>query len=121
MEALLTVADVAVLLKIHPKTVYEHAAEWGGFYPAPLRVLRFRPEVIRGIMEGGQKVEVRFPAQREILRGRRIQDQKGGPSVQGVSATISSQFHVDPRKYGIVPGYKPIPARKRREVSKKDP
>ena len=38
---LLTVSDVANLLQISERTVYDNAQKLGGFYPANIRVLRF--------------------------------------------------------------------------------
>ncbi len=52
MDKLLTPEQVADLLQISVKTVYEKSDRFGGFYPAGIRVLRFRQEVINGIMEG---------------------------------------------------------------------
>ncbi len=49
---LLTPSDVAELLQISVRTVYDHARRLGGFYPAGIKVLRFRPEVIYGSVEG---------------------------------------------------------------------
>jgi len=68
---LLTTQNVAEMLQIHPRTVYDHAADFGGFYPAGLRVLRFREDVINAYMEGQGKgtlaVPVRTPKARRLL------------------------------------------------------
>ena len=55
MNSLLTPREVANLLSISLRTVYDHAADLGGFYPGGIRVLRFNPEVIYGYMEGQDK------------------------------------------------------------------
>lgn len=44
MDRLLSVKDVAELLNMSPRMVYEHKRELGGFYPAGIRILRFHPE-----------------------------------------------------------------------------
>jgi predicted site-specific integrase-resolvase len=49
---LLTPAEVADLLQISVKTVYKNKRKLCGFYPAGIKVLRFREDVIYGIMEG---------------------------------------------------------------------
>lgn len=46
MSPLLTPEEVASLLRISLRTVYENARRLGGFYPAGIRVLRFRKERI---------------------------------------------------------------------------
>src|SRR5208283_4085140 len=71
---LLTVEDVANFLQISQRTVYDNSRKLGGFYPHGLRVLRFRPEVIYGNMEG-QETEgmgLRVPISKEIIRGGRF-------------------------------------------------
>ena len=77
---LMTVEDVAALLNISECAVYEHKDSLGGFYPANIRVLRFRPEVIYGVMEGQspQGLAIRVPAQGETVRRGRPRKQKGG-------------------------------------------
>lgn len=51
MEPILTVNDVAKLLNISPRMVYDHQRALGGFYPFGIKSLRFRPEVIRKELE----------------------------------------------------------------------
>jgi hypothetical protein len=77
---LLTPKEVARCLKISHRTVYENKNRLGGFYPAGLRVLRFRKEVINGIMEGqkAQRLEVQLPVSKAELRWRRSSHQSGG-------------------------------------------
>ena len=65
MEQALTKEDVARLLQISIQTVYDHKKELGAFYPVGMRVLRFRREVINGILEGPKdaplEIQVRIP------------------------------------------------------------
>jgi hypothetical protein len=73
------------MLQLNVRTIYENAKRLGGFYPAGIRVLRFKEGVIRGIMEGpGNRVmEVPVSASGEALRRRRIQHQGGSADGQG--------------------------------------
>jgi len=66
---LLTPADVAELLQISEKTVYKNQRRLCGFYPAGIKVLRFREDVIYGIMEGRSPGAVmqRTPANKQRL------------------------------------------------------
>jgi len=52
MEPLLTPKQVAELLSLSVRTVYDHSIRLGGFYPAGIKALRFRRDVIEAIMEG---------------------------------------------------------------------
>jgi hypothetical protein len=52
MEPLLTPKQVAELLSLSVRTVYDHSIRLGGFYPAGIKALRFRKDVIEAIMEG---------------------------------------------------------------------
>lgn len=51
---LLSVRDVAKLLNISTRTVYDHARELGGFYPCGIQVLRFNPEDFYDKLERSQ-------------------------------------------------------------------
>jgi len=51
---LLSVRDVAKLLNISTRTVYDHARELGGFYPCGIQVLRFNPEDLYDKLERSQ-------------------------------------------------------------------
>lgn len=55
MTQLLTPSDVAELLQISVRTVYDHSDRLGGFYPLGIRRLRFRPEGIYEHLEGQEK------------------------------------------------------------------
>lgn len=49
MDPLLWPKEVASLLNISVRTVYKNFRKLGGFYPAGMRVLRFRPDVIMAL------------------------------------------------------------------------
>jgi len=51
MEPLLTPKQIAELLNLSVRTVYDRV-RLGGFYPAGIKTLRFRRDVIEAIMEG---------------------------------------------------------------------
>ena len=80
LNSLLTPKEVANLLKVSPRTVYDRAVALGGFYPAGIRVLRFRPEVINGYMEGqtdeGMGLQIRVSEKSPRREG--VQDQERG-------------------------------------------
>jgi len=52
MEPLLTPKQVAEMLNLSVRTVYDHSIRLGGFYSAGIKALRFRRDVIEAIMEG---------------------------------------------------------------------
>ena len=85
IEVLYTVEEVAQILKVDIRTVYDHRKRLGGFYPAGIRVLRFRKEEIDGIVArpDTQGLEVRGPSQRQEADRRGIQDQGGGADSTG--------------------------------------
>ena len=78
MGGLLTVGDVATLLKISTRTVYKRQRELGGFKPAGLGCVRFDPEVINGILLGprAEALEISLQAQRNQIYGKRLQDKE---------------------------------------------
>jgi len=86
-QKLLTPTDVAELLQVSEKTVYKHKHRFGGFYPAGLKVLRFRGDIIDGILQEpkteGLDISVSVPG--EELRKSRIQDQKRSTRRKGSS------------------------------------
>jgi hypothetical protein len=87
---LLTPKEVASLLNISIRTVYDHRRDLGGFFPAGIGRLRFSPGVIYGIMEGqeAQDVAVQFPIQRGNIHRERVRKQKGcrnGPVIAPAS------------------------------------
>jgi len=79
ISPLLTPKEVADLLKISLQTVYDNRKLLGGFCPAGIRVLRFRNEDIKRIMDGPKnqivKAEIRDDRWAE-LRGRTLQRQR---------------------------------------------
>lgn len=69
--SLLSVKDVASLLNISARTVYDHVKELGGFYLCDINVLRFSREYINEYLERSQKktLEVPVPVSgRKLLR-----------------------------------------------------
>lgn len=99
MESLLTPDDVAKLLQVSLRTVYANGKRLGGFYPAGIKVLRFREEVIREFMEGqGERnVEIHLPGQREGLRRGRTPDQSGSQDGPGREEIRRALFFSLPR------------------------
>ena len=96
---LLTPKQVAALLQISTRTVYENARKLGGFYPAGIRVLRFRREDINTIIQnppGGRKVGV--STQEEKARVGRPQNMKRG---QGTGKWLKDQKRLDPNRHGL--------------------
>lgn len=88
LEPLLTPEQVAALLQISVKTVKKAKVRerLGGFYPVGLRALRFRPEVIRGVLAGErQGVEVQVRARGQALLRTVVPDQGCGPDRPGRS------------------------------------
>jgi len=52
MEPLLMPKQVAELLNLCVRTVYDHSIRLGGFYPTGIKALSFRRDAIDAIMEG---------------------------------------------------------------------
>jgi len=99
---LLTPSDVAELLQISEKTVYKHRERFYGFNPAGLGILRFRGEIIYGIMEGQdpEALVLQFPVSKNELRGQGVSDKTGGVRSQGrKKKTIKST--ADKGRHGI--------------------
>lgn len=103
-ESLLKVKDVADLLSVSERTVYERSAELGGFYPAGIKVLRFSRKVIYGIMEGQdpQRLALRIPVQRETVRRGRPCKQAGS-NIRKRNAPEGNQGRIktDPSRHGL--------------------
>ena len=104
MEQLLTPKQVANLLQISSRTVYDNKHRLGGFYPAGIKCLRFRKEIIDGILEGsgskGLGVSVSIPG--EKLRGPRIQNQEGSPSCPGGTPKETQiTYKTNPSRHGL--------------------
>jgi len=84
ISPLLTPKQVAELLKVSLKTVYDNIKLLGGFWPAGIRVLRFRHEDIERILEGprNQSADDRWA----ILWERRVQREKKRKETPGQDA-----------------------------------
>ena len=102
MTSLLTPKEVANLLKVSPRTVYDRASDLGGFYPAGIRVLRFKQEVIRGCLEGqGKKgLEVQLPVPGAGVRRGRPSNKTGG-NVSQRGQEKSTQANKDDDRHGL--------------------
>ncbi len=101
---LLTVKDVARLLNVSPRTVYEHARQWGGFYPAGLRALRFKPDIIHGIMEGQdpQGLAALYPVREESLRRSRTKDEAPPLRSEHGPRRNNRVVKKDPNRHGLL-------------------
>jgi hypothetical protein len=102
---LLTVEEVANILKISPNTVYLKKNRLGGFYPAGIKVLRFREDDIYGLMErqNTEGLEVQFPVSGKESRRRRIQDQSRSQNRprNKTSAGKREWITANPERYGL--------------------
>ena len=99
MCPLLTPKQVAALLQISTRTVYDNARKLGGFYPAGIRVLRFRREDINAIMQnppGG--LEVGVSTQEETVPAGGPQGMDGG---QRTGKWLEDQKRLDPNRHGL--------------------
>ena len=104
MTALLTPQEVADLLSVSLRAIYDNHERLGGFYPAGIKRLRFRREVSYGIMEGqeakGLVLQVR--SAKEDLRKPGLLNQKRCHSSQGgASAAGIGKYRTDPKKHGL--------------------
>lgn len=104
MNQLLTPEDVADLLQMSVKTVYAHSKRLGGFRPAGIRMIRFKPEVIRDIMEGqGERLEVPVPAPGGAIQQPTFPD-KGGSvrrNVRTKKVIEINGWKTDPSRHGL--------------------
>ena len=57
--------------------MYKNKARFCGFYPAGLKVLRFREDDINDIIQNGSRMAVRLHQEREAVHGKRFQNKKG--------------------------------------------
>ena len=111
MNPLLTPKEVANLLRISERTVYDHKEELGGFYPAGIRRLRFKQEVIYGHMEESQTrdLALRVSASREKVHGKRLQNKGRGQSRQrGEKKTGKVRESTDSNRHGLFGGSKSV-------------
>lgn len=93
-NSLLTPKEVANLLQISPRTVYDRAGDLGGFYPAGIRVLRFRPEIIGGYLEGQDQkgLAIQLPVQGGGVRRGRPRKQARSNGGQGEEKRITKKI-----------------------------
>lgn len=100
---LLTPKQVAERLQVSIRTVYNIKDRLGGFRPAGIRVLRFREEVIYGIMEGQEtkRLDLRFSVQGQEIRRERIQNQDRSEGSQGAAKKGSQEYQTDPTRHGL--------------------
>jgi len=77
-RSLLTVKEVASLLRISTRTVYKRQKELGAFKPAGIGLLRFDPEEINGILLGPKAEALAIPIQahRDQIHRKRLQDKR---------------------------------------------
>jgi len=106
MPPLLTPEDVANLLNMSVKTVYAHARRLGGFFPAGIKVLRFSPGVINGIMEGqneGQGMAIRVPIPGDQVQLKVVSNPRGSSGRAGRSKKIVeiNGWKTDPSRHGL--------------------
>jgi predicted transcriptional regulator len=102
-SSLLTVEEVADLLKISPRAVYKYRQRLGGFYPFGIRVLRFRREEIYAHLERGRKLEIPVPVAGEKIFPARIQNQGIGQGGNGEAkgATHGCRGANDSDRHGL--------------------
>jgi predicted site-specific integrase-resolvase len=102
-SSLLTPKEVAKLLQISPRSVYDHAGRLGGFYPAGIKCLRFRREAINDIMEGQKTrgVEVQLPVSQKGSQRGRVQSQITGSASRGRPQKARKRVSDDPGRHGL--------------------
>jgi hypothetical protein len=101
IKPLLTPEKVAEILQISVEAVYKHKHALCGFYPAGIKVLRFREDVIDGIIQNvNGRVAVRVPEEREALQRQRIQYQSRGESSTG-KAPERNIRRQNPSRHGL--------------------
>jgi hypothetical protein len=128
MDQLLTPNQVAEMLKVSVRTVYGNSRRLGGFYPAGIKVLRFREEVIRGIMEGpgNREMEILLPERRQDIRRGRVrkqgrgQDGQGRPSEAGRFGDRNGKDGDPDDPYGLLALSRSLPATKRTTACPED-
>ena len=107
---LLTPKDVAELLQISEKTVYKHRRKFCGFNPAGLGVLRFRGEIIKGIMEGQdpKALVLQFPVSGGKLCSKGVYRQAGSRGSQSKTKTRNKTSKDKRTRHGIFRGMQPV-------------
>lgn len=109
-QHLLTPKEVAALLNISVRTVYDHFRELGGFYPAGICVLRFDPDELHDILDQS-KTRIKAISVRVQDRHSSNRFRKGNPAVRmeedrhGLFATTKStskrMSKTDPNRHGL--------------------
>ncbi len=102
---LMTSREVARCLKISVRTVYNNKNRLGGFYPAGLGILRFREDLIYGIMEGQntQGLEIQLPVSGKGLRRGRPSNQSRSQKGKGRSKSRGPKEYTktNPARHGL--------------------
>lgn len=103
-QPLLKPDEVANLLKLSVRTVYDNKHRLGGFYPGGIKALRFRAGTIYGIMEGQktQGLAIQLPVQGENLCRRGPQNQGGCKDSPRVSERPGQDWRkTEPGHHGL--------------------
>ncbi len=121
---LLTPEEVAERLQISVKSVYRNSRNLGGFYPAGIKVLRFREETIRGLMarQAQKGLAVQLPASGQDVRGRGFQNQSGGQGRTGGASEghFKPATNADPNRHGLLDHIKRLSGLVNEEAREKD-
>ena len=103
-KTLLTPQKVAELLSLSVRTIYDNHRKLGGFYPAGIKRLRFREDVIHGIMEGqnSQGLVLQVPVPKETIRKPGLHYKESSYSGAGTAQkTCFDQFETSPELHGL--------------------
>lgn len=102
---LMTPKEVARCLKISVRTVYDNQNRLGGIYPAGIKVLRFRKDLIYGLMEGQKApgLEVQLSVSGKNLRGWRSSYKSGSQKSKGRSKGRGQKKYAqtNPARHGL--------------------
>lgn len=76
---LLTVKDVAEMLQINERTVYDRAKDLGGFFPAGIKTLRFDEADLHDILERSKKgaLALQVPVSGSALLRKGVRNAQG--------------------------------------------
>jgi hypothetical protein len=108
---LLSVKEVADLLNVSPRTVYDYSKVLGGFYPAGIKVLRFNQEVICGYMEGQipKGLVLQIPTLGEGIWKSGVQISEGrGFKPRKTKRGSQGKDQDDANRHGLFCGSKPV-------------
>jgi hypothetical protein len=103
LQKLLTPNDVAGFLQVSVKTVYKHKNRFGGFYPAGLKRLRFKEDIINGILQGPKTegLDIQVPVSGQELRGPGVYNQKRSNGSQGRQEKRIKESTARSNRHGI--------------------